>query len=158
MKRDGLLVLLRHGIAEDAGRKADEERRLTAEGNAKMQEIAAALARIVPDAEAIYSSPLVRARETAAWVAGAYGGRLAVTTTNVLAPGAGAAAFRHFLGGLDAASAYFVGHEPTLSEFTLDLAELRGDLALKKGGCYGLRWNGRRAALEWMLTPRLLRG
>jgi phosphohistidine phosphatase SixA len=123
-----------------------------------MKEIAKALARITPDAEAIYSSPLVRARETAAWVAGAYGGRLAVTTTPVLAPDTDVDAFRRFLDDADVATAYFVGHEPTLSDIMLGLTELRGEVELKKSGCYGLRWNGRRAALEWMLTPRILRG
>ncbi|MBV8518390.1 MAG: histidine phosphatase family protein [Acidobacteria bacterium] len=158
MKRDGLLILLRHGIAEDKGHKADAERRLTAEGNAKMQEIAKTLARLVPEAEAIYSSPLVRARETGAWVAEAYGGKLAFYITDALVPGSDPDAFREFLHDVKEPAAYFVGHEPTLSAFMLSLTGMSGDVDLKKGGCYGLRWSGRHASLEWMLPPRLMRG
>jgi len=63
------IVLLRHGIAEKKGGKPDEKRRLTDEGNEKMRGIARGLARLLPGAEALYSSPLVRATETAQWIA-----------------------------------------------------------------------------------------
>src|SRR6267154_2541713 len=80
-----LIVLLRHGIAEEkGGGKPDEERRLTREGHEKMKRVSRALAGILPDADAIYSSPLVRAYETAEWVAKAYEKKLEIETTTAL--------------------------------------------------------------------------
>ena len=82
------IILLRHGVAEEKGIKPDRERRLTDDGNRQMKRTARALAALVPDAEAIYSSPLVRAYETAEWVAKAYG-KLRIETTAALEPGPG---------------------------------------------------------------------
>jgi phosphohistidine phosphatase len=153
------LVLIRHGIAEKKGSdKPDEERRLTDEGNQKMRTIARGLARLLPGAEAIYSSPLVRAVETAQWVARAYGGKLTVETTAALKPGAGAEAFRELLRTSRAECAFFVGHEPDLTALMLDLARMssQGELELKKGGCYGLEVENGAGTLIFMLTPSML--
>ncbi|HEX7193122.1 MAG TPA: histidine phosphatase family protein [Thermoanaerobaculia bacterium] len=157
-----LIILLRHGIAEDkvAG-KPDEERHLTRDGNEKMKRVAKALAKLFPDAGAIYSSPLVRAYETAEWVAKAYDGKLDVETTAALAPGHDPAEFRDLLrrGGAKEC-AYYTGHEPHLTALMLALTNIRSgaDLSLKKGGCYGLELDAPTspARLRFMLAPGLL--
>ena len=70
------IVLLRHGIAEDATPdKKDEDRGLTSEGHARMKQIARGLERALPKVQAIYSSPLLRAVQTALWVSKAYRSR-----------------------------------------------------------------------------------
>lgn len=146
------LVLLRHGIAEDRdGSKPDEERELTAVGHKRMKQIARGLAELFPKAEAIVSSPLVRARQTAEWVARAYD--LPVEISDALTPDSHEARFRELVGNLSVKRAILVGHEPTLSAFTLALTGMTGAIELKKGGCYGIR-DGR---LEWMLPPRVMR-
>ena len=152
------IILLRHGIAEKKGGKPDEERRLTDEGNQKMRTIARGLARLLPDAETVYSSPLVRAAETAEWVARAYGGKVQVETTDALKPGAGAEAFRKLLRKSKTECAFFVGHEPDLTALMRDLTRMssQGELELKKGGCYGLEADGELAKLVFMLTPSML--
>lgn len=158
-----LIILLRHGIAEDkGGDKPDAERRLTREGNEKMKRISRALAELFPDAEAIYSSPLVRAYETAEWVTKAYGGKLEVETTAVLAPGHDSEEFRGLLrrsGGHKCA--YYTGHEPHLTTLMLALTETQtgSDLSLKKGGCYGVDLDDPAATgrLRFLLAPALLR-
>jgi phosphohistidine phosphatase len=158
MSDDRIVVLFRHGIAEEKSAGIpDEERRLTDAGNEKMARIAPAFARLRPDLEAIYSSPLVRARETAEWLAKAYDG-LAVQTTAALQPSAGPAEFRKLLDEVDAQCAVFVGHEPNLSAIMLDLTSMHadGDLSLKKGGCYGVRVGEQSGRLKWMLTPHIL--
>jgi phosphohistidine phosphatase len=157
-----LIVLLRHGIAEEkSADKPDEERRLTREGNEKMKRVARALAELLPDADAIYSSPLVRAYETAEWVAKAYGGQLEIETTSALAPGHHPSEFRDLLrrnGGHECA--YYTGHEPHLTTLMLALTNMQsgGELSLKKGGCYGLELDdpAATARLRFMLAPGLL--
>lgn len=157
-----LLILLRHGIAEDkGGDKPDAERRLTREGNEKMKRVARALAELFPDADAIYSSPLVRAYETAEWVAKAYDRKLDVETTAALAPGHDPDEFRALLRRSGKECAYYAGHEPHLTTLMLALTgmETSGDLSLKKGGCYGLEMDDDAsvARLRFMLPPSLLR-
>jgi len=155
-----LIVLLRHGVAEEKGTKPDAERRLTEEGNREMERVANSLARLLPDAGAIYSSPLVRARETAEWVAKAYGGRMDVRTTPALLPDAGAGDFRELLHEVDAGCAYFAGHESHLTDLMLELTGMQtdGELSLKKGGCYGLELKSGKslARLRLMLAPHLM--
>ncbi len=156
-----LIILLRHGIAEPkGGDKPDADRTLTEEGNRKMKRMAKALAKRIPDADAIYSSPLARAFETAEWVAKAYDGTLTIDTATALMPGSDPAEFRDVLRRSSATCAYFVGHEPHLTSLMLALTgtETKGELELKKGGCYGLEIDDPEAdaRLQWMIPPRLL--
>jgi len=149
------LVLLRHGIAEDKlADKPDAERQLTDEGRRKMKEIARSLARIFPEAEAIYSSPLVRAVQTAEPVAREY--KLSIDQTPALTPQSTPSDFRKLLEEVKVNYAIFVGHEPNLSKIMLDLTRMRGDIELKKGGCYGIDFEAG-GKLAWMLSPRVLR-
>lgn len=156
----GFVVLLRHGIAEDkTADKADSERRLTETGKRRMKKIARTLARVFPEAEVLYSSPLVRAIETTDAVEKAYGGELHRQTTELLKPDADVKDFRRLLADINAQYAIFVGHEPNLTEIMLDLTGMRSHsvIELKKGGCYGIRVDDAAAHLEWMLPPRVLR-
>ncbi|MFZ2493886.1 MAG: phosphoglycerate mutase family protein [Thermoanaerobaculia bacterium] len=158
--KSGFIVLLRHGIAEDrtAG-KPDDDRSLTSEGHAKMKWIARGLERAFPKAQAIYTSPLLRAMQTALWVSKAYRSRVAVTTDDAVAPGHGTDELRDLIARIRERRVIFVGHEPNLSENFAALVGLNGRrMELKKGGCYGIRVNEDGSAeLEWMLTPRVLR-
>jgi phosphohistidine phosphatase len=156
----GFIVLLRHGIAEDrSDDKPDEERRLTESGKRRMKQIARALAKVFPEAETLYSSPLARAMETSEAVAKAYGGEVGIHTTELLKPDADVKDFRRLLADANTQFAVFVGHEPNLTRIMLDLTETRSDshIELKKGGCYGIRLEGASTKLEWMLPPRVLR-
>lgn len=157
---DRFFVLLRHGIAEDpTPEKNDEERSLTAEGHAKMKQIARGLERVLPKAQAIYASPLLRAVQTALWVAKGYRSRVEVQTTEALAPGASRKEFRRFIDSIDERRVVLVGHEPVMSEGLAALTGIQAaKIELKKGGAYGVVVHGDGAAeLEWVLTPRILR-
>lgn len=158
---DRFLILLRHGIAEDAAAdKKDEDRSLTAEGHARMKEIARGLEHALPKVRVIYSSPLLRAVQTALWVSKAYRSRAAVTTTDALAPGATKKDFLALVATITEPRAIFVGHEPTLTENMRALTGLgrSASLELKKGGCYGVRLLADGSGvLEWVLPPRILR-
>src|SRR5512138_3465370 len=116
-ERDNLIVLLRHGIAEEKTEgKADEDRSLTAEGHARMKQIARGLAIAFPRAQAIYSSPLLRAVQTALWVSKGYRSRIKVATTDAVVPGAGTDEFLNFVKSLNTRRVIVVGHEPNLTE------------------------------------------
>jgi phosphohistidine phosphatase len=154
------IVLLRHGIAEDASaEKKDEDRGLTSEGHARMKEIARGLERVLPRAQVIYTSPLLRAVQTALWVSKGYKSRVTINTTDALAPGASAKDFRAFIDSVDERRVIIVGHEPNLTRSMAALTDVAGaKLELKKGGCYGVRILGDGSAtLEWLLPPRVLR-
>ncbi|HYI11370.1 MAG TPA: histidine phosphatase family protein [Thermoanaerobaculia bacterium] len=154
------LILLRHGIAEDPVEgKADEQRALTVEGHARMKLIARGLERAFPKANAIYSSPLLRAMQTAMWAAKGYRSRVGVTPSEALAPGATTEQFLALIESIEETRTIVVGHEPNLTtnlRTLLGLGESRS-IALEKGGCYGVRvLADGSASLEWLLPPRIL--
>ncbi|HSD65172.1 MAG TPA: histidine phosphatase family protein, partial [Vicinamibacteria bacterium] len=69
------LLIIRHAIAAERGTPGipDEERPLTPEGETKFREVAKGLARLVARPDALLTSPLLRARQTAAIAAEAWG-------------------------------------------------------------------------------------
>jgi phosphohistidine phosphatase len=158
---DKFIVLLRHGIAEPHGAREDDDARiLTKTGNRRMKQIGRGLAKYFPKAKVIYSSPLIRAIETAEWVEKAYGSAVHMKTTDALKPDADVKAFRALITRSKARYIICAGHEPNLSRTMLAMTKMQSDSAieLKKGCCYGLRLAADGSAhLEWMLPPRVLR-
>ena len=153
---DHVVVLVRHGIAEDRSVGIpDANRSLTDEGHAEMKKIARGLAVIFPKTDAIMSSPLLRAVETALRVGRRYKGYSAVETTNALLPEADPAATIELIRSIAGQRAILVGHEPHLSA---TLAALTGVLIdFQKGGCACVRIPADgRAQLEWIASPKLL--
>ena len=155
------IVLLRHGIAEDqTPEKDDADRALTTEGHLRMKEIARGLERIFSKAQVIYSSPLVRAMQTAKRVAKAYRDRVKIETTDALLPGASTKDLLALIAKSKARHLIFVGHEPNLTNNLRALTGLgkSARLDLKKGGCYGVRLQADgKGVLEWVLPPKALR-
>ena len=63
------LIIIRHGLAEDRQPKPgfdDRARRLTPQGRKKFRDAACGLRRWIPEVNLLLTSPLIRARETAA--------------------------------------------------------------------------------------------
>lgn len=157
------LMLLRHGIAEDQGVQypADFDRPLTTEGRARMVAEAAAIRRIwLPDA--IISSPLVRARQTAEVVARACGiDGIALSDTLAARE---FDAFFAAVAALGARRVVAVGHEPLLSS-TLSYALTGSETAVrstfKKGAAALIGFDGDPVSgggwLEWLIQPAVLR-
>lgn len=154
------LLLLRHGIAADAGPgQADCDRALTDEGRQRCRAAALGLASLGIPLTHVWSSPLRRARETAALVAphqsAELRGELAGEPVEVLL-----AALR----ALPADAAVLaVGHEPQLSGVVAHLLGARaGAVVMKKAGLAHLRWSPPHwphepAWLLSLLTPAHLR-
>ncbi|MEO8217123.1 MAG: phosphoglycerate mutase family protein [Acidobacteriota bacterium] len=154
------VILLRHGIAAEAtADQADDDRGLTEEGISRMKEVARGLTFILPRVRLIYSSPLVRAVQTALFVRRAYGKKIALATTDALRPGSDPLEVIELVTSSSDRRIILVGHETHLTRTMLAWTGMDAGegLALKKGGCYGLRLTGTEVAQEWMAPPRLLR-
>jgi phosphohistidine phosphatase len=111
--------------------------------------------------ERILSSPLPRARETAEIVAKGLGIEDRLELVPQLRPIASAASIRRWLDVLPGDSVMIVGHDPAFSELMSVLPLGAGSpriTDLKKGGlaCFQVDPTGR-YAMEWLLTPRILR-
>ncbi len=158
-----LLVIIRHAIAVERGTPGmpDEDRPLTPEGEEKFAEAAKGLAGVVDRPDALLTSPLLRARQTAAIAAAAWG-RIEPKEAAALAGGS----FEEQAAVLDRhprdATVAVVGHEPHLSALLARLLGSRHDdrLAFKKGGAALVDVPGRLAGggqLVWFLPPKVLR-
>ncbi|HXI11521.1 MAG TPA: phosphoglycerate mutase family protein [Thermoanaerobaculia bacterium] len=156
----GGVILLRHGVAEERSERIeDDDRSLTADGHRKMRDNARGLAELYPSVDAIYSSPLLRALQTALWLSRSYGKQVKVHVTDVMRPEAGMRDVRRLVEEQAGRLVILVGHEPSLTSAMRHLAGLgsRGGLELKKGGCYVLRVERGVIGLDAILTPRILR-
>src|SRR5215210_7867149 len=130
------LWFLRHGEAVAHDSKPDEARELTAVGERQAAAAGQALARLGVEFDACYTSPKVRARDTARLVCEALG----VDPEEVRAIGGDfdredALELLHGHGA--DARVLVVGHEPALSQIVHDLTG--GTVDLKKGGIAAVR-------------------
>ena len=162
------LLILRHAIAfpPDAKRWPDDgERPLTAEGAKRARRAAAGLKGIAKRPSLVLTSPLVRARDTAAIFAQAAHWPKA-QECEALSPGGSLEGALEALRrqGAKAECVAVVGHQPHLGRL-LALC-LRGDahpesFELKKSAVACLQFAGPPRAgqgvLEWSLPPRILR-
>ncbi len=151
------LYLLRHADAEE--RKpgmADADRELTAKGREQAQRVAAWLKRQGVQAEALVSSPLVRARQTAEPVAEALGLKI-IEDSRLAGLRLTAEAVRDLARELGTAeSLLLVGHEPDLSDLIRELT--RGQVEMKKGGIALVRCGNLApgdGVLAWLVPPKL---
>ncbi len=161
------LYILRHAIAVErgtAGFDDDGQRPLTDKGAKKMTRIAKGMLALGFSLDAIYSSPFVRARQTAEIVAEAFDAREKLELTTHLEVSGDPHKLLKLVNETQGpeASIMLVGHEPYLSSLISILIAGTAELSitLKKGGlckvtASRLRY-GRCATLEWLLTPRLL--
>jgi phosphohistidine phosphatase len=108
------VILVRHAKAEPG--HPDASRRLKPAGRERARELAAGLAEA--GADAVVSSPLVRARETAEPIARAAG--VEVEIDERLSPGATADDVRRLVAGRGE-TVVVVGHQPDMSDIVFDL-------------------------------------
>jgi len=161
------IILFRHGPAErrDADRWPDDaERPLTARGIARTRAAARALASLTRGGTLVFTSPLLRARQTADILHHALGLEAPVRTLGALAPGG---AYRELIRALRDAKAgdrvFLVGHEPDLGKFAAVFlfAAPATTLPLKKAGACIIHFVGEVAPgagrLHEFLPPRTLR-
>lgn len=134
------LCIVRHGIAVPHGTPGvrEDDRFLTEEGREKMQQAAMGLRRLGFASEVIWTSPLIRARQTAEILQKAFGKGIAVETHETLAPsGSRQGLYREIrLCQKRFGSLTLVGHQPSLGEIAGEIAwgSPECSLELKKGG------------------------
>jgi phosphohistidine phosphatase len=147
------LWLLRHGEAEPHDARPDPERRLTVRGEDQARAAGQAMAALELTFQAIYTSPKVRAADTARLAAEALG--VEPVETSVLAQDFDATAARELLLEVEPDGRLLVvGHNPDLAQVVHDLTGARVDF--KKGGLAGVRLDGTSGELIALLRPREL--
>ena len=161
------LLVVRHAIAEDreafaASGRDDALRPLTAAGVRKMRRAARGLRELVPSIDALVSSPLTRAHETAEIVRRAY--ELdQVEVALPLQPGTSRDDVVAWLARFDRGTVAIVGHEPQLGQLVTYLVSGcdGSGMDIKKGGVCLLEFDGSPQAgkgrLVWSIPPRVLR-
>jgi phosphohistidine phosphatase len=147
------LWLLRHGEAEPHDARPDAERRLTDRGRDQARAAGRALAALKVEVHLAFTSPKVRARDTALLVCEALG--VEPIEHPALASGFdGRAALELMAAAGEDQRVLVVGHEPDFSQVVYDLTG--GRIDLKKGGIAAIRLDGSRGELIVLLRPREL--
>lgn len=159
-------ILFRHGVAaeRDEWPGPEAQRPLTAKGAEKTAEAAAGLACLGIKPTHLFTSPLVRAVETAKLIREALPGRLEMRICEELVPDAPPDKLIPLLASLsEDACVICVGHEPHLGETAgiMLAGQALPGLALKKAGACCIRFEAAprigQGALRWWLTPWQLR-
>jgi phosphohistidine phosphatase len=145
------LWLLRHGEAVPHNAAPDDERALTERGRDQSRAAGKALRDLGVEVHLCFTSPKVRARETAELACRAIGAEPIVHE-----PLASGFTREDALELLSAAEGrvLVVGHEPDFSQVVHDYTG--GRIDLKKGGVAGIRMDGSRGDLIVLLRPREL--
>ncbi len=157
------LYLVRHGIAVDreSGAPGDEARGLSAKGRARFRRLARAFARLnEPPLDYVFSSPLVRAVQTAEILLAA----LRRDHLSILAALRPEGNLNGLLSELsaqvkDGESLALVGHDPLMTALVAALAEVpRERIVFRKGAI--IRFDlaglalGKTAKAQWWLRPK----
>jgi phosphohistidine phosphatase len=153
------IYFFRHGLAEanEDGALADSERQLTSRGVVRTENAARFLDALRVRPGLLYSSPLVRARQTADILGARL--QLAVKIAPELAPGFTVDALEQLTQGLgDKEEVMLVGHEPDFSSTIITLTGL-GRVVMKKGGLARVDVTAERPMrghLVWLFTPKVM--
>lgn len=158
------LYLVRHAIAAERGEEwpDDSKRPLTERGISRFKEGVAGLRALDAVVDEIFTSPLVRARQTADLLASGLEGKPSVKVLDALAPGNTASGVMTQLArAAKRRRIALVGHEPDLGELAAHLIGAKRALPFKKGGVCRIDVESltskRAGALAWFVTPKVLR-
>jgi phosphohistidine phosphatase len=158
-----IIYFLRHASAGEplSNPKKDEKRALDETGVEQCGYVGRALAALDVQVDAILSSPLKRAAQTASLVGNEMGHEGKLQLEDGLRPTATFADFRKLIekyAKLDAIMV--VGHNPALSEFlgrSISETGCEAAVELKKGAVARVEMSRNAASLTWCLTPKILR-
>jgi phosphohistidine phosphatase len=165
MGRPSELYIVRHAIAAARGEDwpDDDKRPLTERGVSRFKEEVAGLKKLSVGVDEIFTSPLVRARQTAELLAAGIPGKPSVKVLDALAPGhTPTSVMAQLARAARRRRIALVGHEPGLGELAAHLIGAGRALTFKKGGVCRIDVESlssrRPGSLSWFVTPKLLRG
>ena len=148
------LYFLRHGEADWPNwDKSDDERPLTDSGKKEMRKVAKFLCRLDIPLDDILSSPLVRARQTADFVADKF--KLNVHEQAALGGGFNVSRLKELVQQYPVDNLMIVGHEPSFSDVIGALTG--GDCKMSKGGValVDLDEKEMKGRLLWLFPPKI---
>jgi phosphohistidine phosphatase len=158
------LYLVRHAIAAERGDEwpDDTKRPLTTRGIHRFKDGLGGLTWLEVLIEEIFSSPLVRAKQTADLLAAGVQANPPVKLLDALAPGhAPAIVVTQLAKAAKRQRIALVGHEPDLGELAAHLIGATRPLLFRKGGMCRIDVGGlspkRTGSLVWFVTPKVLR-
>lgn len=153
------LYFLRHAIACEArSGETDFDRELTSEGITRTRHTARLLKVLGVEPDRLYTSPLIRARQTADIIGQTLG--VAVQVRGELSPGFDASAVEALIRDVGHDDdVMFVGHEP---DFSLTISALTGgsSLTMKKGGLARVdvtTYHPLCGELVWLIAPKVFK-
>ncbi len=150
------LYFFRHGIAHPCDANTpDFQRELTPEGRQRTQQAAEQIKAWDVDLDQLYTSPLIRARQTADILGATLG--IAVQVRREVGLGFNLPTVAALTSDLDRESAVlFVGHEP---DFSQTISALTGGRVVMKRGGFArvdvVTFQPLRGDLVWLVTPKL---
>ena len=158
------LLILRHG---EAGRHSlspgDSKRSLTSEGRQEIVDLSNGLKSLGIKLDKVFTSPLLRAKQTAEIVTKSLKYKGTIEDLNSLKPEGNRLEFYSVLSKLKQESVILaVGHEPYLSEMISEAISQSGcRINLKKAGMARIRVISTlpkiKGELRWLLTPKHLK-
>ena len=160
------LYIVRHAIAIPHGTPGvkEDDRPLTKDGIRKMNEAARGLRKLGGIPDAILSSPLPRAKQTAEILVQFLGKQIPLHLTDALAPsGSHSEVYREIRRHQKLDSLMLVGHQPSLGEIAGEIVWGSPEhyVELKKGGACAIDIEGMtpvpRGSMLWLLTASILR-
>src|SRR6185437_10780635 len=141
--------------------KKDEKRPLDADGVQQCTQMGRILSSMEVGVDAIISSPLKRATQTAALIANEIGYESKLHIENALRPEAKYDHFREMLRNYSKQeSIMVVGHNPNFSDFlgrTIAGSGERAHVDMRKGSVAKVESKQKKYVLDWLLTPRLVK-
>jgi phosphohistidine phosphatase len=158
------LYLVRHGVAAERGDDwpDDTKRPLTTTGVSRFRDVVEGLVWFGVGIDEIYSSSLVRARQTADLLSAGLDGHPPVRILDELAPAhEPAEVLAELAKRVKRRRVALVGHEPDLGELAAALIGAQRALPFRKGGVCRIDVDRLGASAEgsliWFLPPKVLR-
>lgn len=157
------VLLARHGYAESMA-EDDSQRALTGEGRRHARQIGSMLQEQAPALDAIFTSPLVRAVQTAEIFAAATGIDSPIAARLAIAEPPTLESLTDFISSLhvDLKTVLIVGHQPTMGLLVTALAERPAPASFSPASVVSVEFEarGELGRIRWMLTgtpPQIIR-
>ncbi len=156
------IYFLRHASAgQYSPGTNDDKRPIDKTGEQQSHDVGRALAALDLKLDAIISSPLTRALQTAEIAAAELGHKDKIVTDEALRPEASYQQFQDLLTRSGKKTIMVVGHNPSMTEFLIRMlsgSDSPAFIDFKKGAVAKVEKDeSQPAALKWCMTPKLIR-